>query len=436
VPVRRLAALATLVLLAAAVVVIVLVVLRGELRGFLLLSLVGLAIVAAWEGVRRRGPARVILLLLALALLVASVVVALAGRVFVDGLLVVALVSAAAVAQKRAFSLHLDLGRAERPQRPVVLWNAKSGGGKALAVGLADEARARGIEPIELKPGDDLEQLARDAVAGGADALAAAGGDGTQAIVASVAAEYGLPFACIPAGTRNHFALDLGVDRDDVVGALDAFVTGGERRVDLAAVNGRTFVNNVSLGLYAVAVQREGYRDAKLRTILDTVPDVLGPRPATSDLTLRWTGPDGRQHDTAVVVLVSNNVYRLGRVVSSGTRPRIDEGLLGIAVLGPPPGVRPGGRTRQPWWLWSTDTFEVDSPDPVPAGVDGEALVLDPPLRFTVRHRVLRVRIAPQHPGASPSAAQPEGLRDGVRMVLQLAAGRDPDAVLARRPVG
>ena len=146
---------------------------------------------------------------------------------------------------------------------------------------LADEARKRGIRPIELKPGDDLEQLVRDAVAGGADGLAAAGGDGTQALVASIAAEHDLPFACIPAGTRNHFALDLGVDRDDVVGALDAFVNGGERRIDLADLNGRVFVNNVSLGLYAEAVQREGYRDAKLRTILDTAPDVLGCRQAT-----------------------------------------------------------------------------------------------------------------------------------------------------------
>ena len=85
-----------------------------------------------------------------------------------------------------------------------------------------------------------------------------------------------LPFACIPAGTRNHFALDLGVDRNDVVGALDAFVNGGERRVDLAEVNGRVFVNNVSLGLYADAVQREGYRDAKLHTVLDTVPEFGG----------------------------------------------------------------------------------------------------------------------------------------------------------------
>ena len=165
-------------------------------------------------------------------------------------------------------------------------------------------------------------------MADGADALAAAGGDGTQALVASIAAEHDLPFACIPAGTRNHFALDLGVDRDDVVGALDAFVAGGERRVDLAEVNGRTFVNNVSLGLYAEAVQREGYRDAKLRTILDTVPDVMGTDGSRAPA-LRWTGPEGTAHDSAAVILVSNNVYRLGRAIGSGTRPRIDDGAAG-----------------------------------------------------------------------------------------------------------
>src|SRR5262249_56096250 len=102
----------------------------------------------------------------------------------------------------------------------------------------------------------------------GAEALAMAGGDGSQAIVASVASELDLPYACIPAGTRNHFALDLGVDRDDVVGALDAFVDGGERRVDLAEVNGRVFVNNVSLGGYAEAGQHHGHREAQLRTSL------------------------------------------------------------------------------------------------------------------------------------------------------------------------
>jgi hypothetical protein len=135
--------------------------------------------------------------------------------------------------------------------------------------------------------------LVRGAVERGADGLAMAGGDGSQAIVAAIAAEQELPYACIPAGTRNHFALDLGVDRDDVVGALEAFVDGGERRVDLAEVNGRVFVNNVSLGLYAEAVQSAGYRNAKIRTLLDTVPDVLGP--TGTELDLRWNGPGGHE---------------------------------------------------------------------------------------------------------------------------------------------
>ena len=248
-------------------------------------------------------------------------------------MVVAALVLSGACA-RAAFGVRTQLPQAPAPQRPVLFFNPKSGGGKAERFSLADEARARGIEPIELGPPWDLEQLVRDAVAGGADGLAMAGGDGSQAIVAAIAAELDLPYACIPAGTRNHFALDLGVDRDDVVGALDAFVDGGERRVDLAEVNGRVFVNNVSLGLYADAVQRTGYRDAKLRTLLDTVPDVLGPD--GTGLDLRWTGPGGHEHRSGAAILVSNNRYRLGRAVGSGTRPRIDDGLLGITVAGRP----------------------------------------------------------------------------------------------------
>ena len=220
----------------------------------------------------------------------------------------------------------------------------KSGGGKAERFKLADEARTRGIEPIELGPPWDLEALVRGALDRGADALAMAGGDGSQAIVAAIAAEHGLPYACIPAGTRNHFALDLGVDRDDVVGALDAFVDGGERTVDLAEVNGRVFVNNVSLGLYAEAVQREGYRDAKLRTLLDTVPDVLGPERRASS-TCAGPARAGTTHHAGAAVLVSNNRYRLGRAVGSGTRPRIDDGLLGITVVGGPTGRGERGRS-------------------------------------------------------------------------------------------
>ncbi len=252
-----------------------------------------------------------------------------------------------------------------------------------------------------------------------------AGGDGSQAIVAEVASELGLPYACIPAGTRNHFALDLGVDRDDVVGALDAFVDGGEHVVDLAEVNGRVFVNNVSLGLYAEAVQRKGYREAKLKTILDTMPDTLGPE--GQGLDLRWTGPGGSEHSSGAVILVSNNRYRLGTAVGAGTRPRIDDGLLGITVVSAPTGGDGSGHGLQrPWREWSAPEFTVEADGPIPAGIDGEALVLESPLRFRIRPGVLRARIATAHPGASPSAAMPERLRETASAVLAIAGGRSP----------
>jgi diacylglycerol kinase family enzyme len=299
---------------------------------------------------------------------------------------------------------------------------------------VAAEARKRGIEPIQLKPGEDLETLVRGAVDRGADALAMAGGDGSQAIVAAIAAEVGLPYACVPAGTRNHFALDLGVDRDDVVGALDAFVDGGERVVDLAEVNGRVFVNNVSLGLYAEAVQHSEYRDAKLRTLLDTVPDVLGDE-GGGKLDLRWTGPGGHAHHSGAMVLVSNNRYRLGRAIGSGTRPRIDDGLLGITVFGGPSGRGAGGRgTQRMWREWSAPSFEVDADRAIPAGVDGEALVLEAPLRFRIRPGVLRVRIARRHPGASPSANAPEGPWAALRGLLRIALGREQEPQPTRSP--
>jgi diacylglycerol kinase family enzyme len=201
--------------------------------------------------------------------------------------------------------------------------------------------------------------------------------------------------------------------------------------VDLAEVNGRTFVNNVSLGLYAQAVQQPGYRDAKLRTILDTIPDLLGAQPAGASIPLGWSGPDGQPHEGAVVILVSNNIYRLGRLIGSGTRPRIDEGMLGIALLS---AGRPGrGGRRRLWRQWSAPTFQVGAAGPVPAGVDGEALLLDPPLTFVTHHDALRVRLALHHPGASPSAAQPATMTEGLRMLIRIAGGAGSDAV---QPIG
>jgi diacylglycerol kinase family enzyme len=412
---RRVAAVVALLAGTATAVLGVIVVVKEFPRGLAVVACLAIAVVAAWYGALRRGVARVAGLYIAGIAAAGAIVLIVVGGKFGVDLLVLAGVLLTLAATRAAFLARAELPRAAAPQRAVLFYNPRSGGGKAERFSLAREARARGIEPIELGPGGDLETIVRDAVAGGADGVAMAGGDGSQAIVAAIAAELDLPYACIPAGTRNHFALDLGVDRDDVVGALEAFVDGGERRVDLAEVNGRVFVNNVSIGLYADAVQREGYRDAKIRTLLDTVPDVLGPDRAEPDL--HWTGPDGEEHGAGAAILVSNNRYRLGRVVGSGTRPRIDDGRLGITVAGLPP---------RPWREWTARTFEVESEHPVHAGIDGEAATLEPPLRFEIRRRVLRVRIAPAHPGASPSALLPDSFSGTASALLRIAGGRDP----------
>ncbi len=422
---RRVSAAVALVCLVAAVVAAVIEIVRDLPRGLVAIALLAAGVVVAWQALLRRGPARRVLAAGAGLLLLAAVAVVLLGDRYGFGVAAIALLILGVAIARPVFRVDATLQAAVPPRRAVVVWNPRSGGGKAVSNNLPDEARARGIEPIELKPGDDLAQLVRDAVARGADGLAAAGGDGTQALVASIAAEHDLPFACIPAGTRNHFALDLGVDRDDVVGALDAFVNGGERRVDLAEINGRVFVNNASFGLYAEAVRREGYRDAKLRTILDTAPEVLDAQSGGPDVELGWRGPDGVGHESAAVILVSNNAYRLGRVVGSGMRPRMDAGELGVAVLQSPQAHEAG----RPWQQWSAPAFEVAAAQPVPAGVDGEAFVLDPPLRLASRPAALRVRIAPQHPGASPSAALPNGALDTLRRLFAVAVGRDRRSV-------
>ena len=411
---RRVAAIVSLALFVAAGFVVLSAV-RSFPRGLIASLLLLLAFYAGWEAIRRRGIGRIVLEVLAVLLLIGTVVAIVRGGILAEVVLLAVVLVLASIAARAAFRIHVQLPTAVPPQHPVVIWNPKSGGGKAAAAHLDVEARARGIEPIQLSPGDDLFQLARDAVERGADALAAAGGDGTQAIIATIAAELDLPFACIPAGTRNHFALDLGVDRNDVVGALDAFVNGGERSVDLAEVNGRVFVNNVSLGLYAESVQREGYRNAKLHTLLDTVPEFGGPQ-AAGRAALRFERSDDEPAGQAIVVMVSNNSYRLGNLIGSGTRPRIDDGRLGIAVL-----EAPSGRHRPRLRQWDAPTFEVDSDAPVPAGVDGEAMVIDAPLRFTIRPGALRVRIAPHHPGASPGAALPSSFVDGIRRLFEIA---------------
>ena len=223
-------------------------------------------------------------------------------------------------------------------------------------------------------------------MADGADALGVAGGDGSLAVVAAAALAHGLPFVCVPAGTRNHFALDAGVDRGDLVGSLGAFTDGVERRIDVAEVNGRLFLNNVSLGIYGDAVRQPAYRDAKARTLAQTAAQVLGPSAPAADLAV--VDDRGRPHRDPAVVLVSNNPYSFEPPHAPGTRPALDSGQLGVIVLDRPTIGQSAGRT------WTARQLEVTATAPVHAGIDGEPVELDPPLRFAVRPGALRVRIS------------------------------------------
>lgn len=253
---------------------------------------------------------------------------------------------------------------------------------------------------------ETLERAVRD----GADLLGAAGGDGTQAMVAEVAAEHDLPILCIPAGTRNHFALDLGLDRDDPSLALRALGDEGEEvLIDLGRVGDRPFVNNVSLGVYAGIVSRPQYRDAKIHTALEVLPDVTKPG-ARSGLTVEASGREPVVDPQ--VIQVSNNPYaRAEEPAPAGTRQRLDTGTLGIEIVaykGPAElhqtiaqASRGTLARAKAYHSWTGDRVTVTSIDGVvPAGIDGEYGELPSPLEIRIRPRVLRIRVPSDRPGA------------------------------------
>jgi diacylglycerol kinase family enzyme len=388
----------------------------------LVLVVIGLvvAVIGGWDSLTRRGGFRIGALILAvvgLGLLIGGLFRADLNLLRATAAMVLGLMSVAAARTALGRGAPADR-RAERPPpgavtytQPVLIMNLKSGGGKAERFGLEAECARRGIESIVLQPGDDLMQLAEDAISRGADIIGMAGGDGSQALVATVAARHDLPFVVVPAGTRNHFALDLGLDRDDVVGALDAYAEGVEHRIDLASVNGRVFVNNATLGVYAEVVQSPAYRNAKRQTAATMLPDLLGPDAARAPL--RFREPSGASHSTADVILVSNNPYELHRPGGRGSRARLDAGVLGVAIATIANAKEAakfasfeltGQLRRLPGWLeWTASRFEVGADGPVAIGVDGEALRMDPPLVFDTLPAVLRVRL-PRQAGRSPAA--------------------------------
>jgi diacylglycerol kinase family enzyme len=407
----------------------------------LLLVALGLAGAGLWVAATRRGFARLLGFVVAIVALAGGAIVLVSQGLVVElialAIAVAAFGAASRMALRRSRSAGevgtaLPLAKSTRARSAVLLINPKSGGGKAERFDLVREARRRGVGAAVLEPGDDLVELAERAIDEGADVIGMAGGDGSQALVATVAMRHDVQHVCIPAGTRNHFALDLGLDRDDVVGALDAFTDGVERRIDLARVNERVFVNNASLGVYAQVVQSEAYRDAKLETWALMLPELLGPGAPPIDL--QFEGPDGTELSDAPLVLVSNNPYKLTGLAGAGTRERLDTGELGIVAAR----IQGAGDVAELVTLetigeshrfrglleWSAPEFEVRSSSPVAVGLDGEALVLEPPLRFVSMPGALRVRLPRHASGVSPAATSSALTRDDIRVLSRIAAGR------------
>ena len=408
---RWLARLALLALLVAAVLPLAAAGWRGLLLPFVIAGHLAVVMIGAWLALAHRGAVRLVGVVLAVGAVVSIAVLTIRANllwvVVVCAVLLVLSAMAGRAALRRGVPPPYRVVElaVEPPSRPFLIMNPRSGGGKVVRFGLREKAESLGAEVAVLEgPGTvDVAGLARDAVARGADLLGVAGGDGTQALVAAVAAEHDVPLLVISAGTRNHFALDLGLDREDPSTCLDALRDGVEMRVDLGEVNGRPFVNNVSFGAYAAIVERPEYRDEKLKTTLDLLPDLLtsttGPRLVARADAVTLQGPQA--------LLVSNNPYNTGDVAGLGRRPRIDGGVLGVI------GVRAAnamdaarmlrGRRAAGLTLIVADEVEVDADvAEVPAGVDGESVRLATPVRCRVRPGALRVRVPRDRPGVPP----------------------------------
>jgi diacylglycerol kinase family enzyme len=406
---RWLARLAFIAALAAAVVLL----LSGALKSVtaLLLGAAGLAIVcaAAWWFLSHRGLVRWLAAAVLLAAPVAVIVVYIVAGLLWEVALSVVLAVAAVAAGRAALAGGRPPARpreevASRREHPFVIMNPRSGGGKVGKFGLADKASGFGAEVALLEgPGVvDVAAMAREAVDAGADLLGVAGGDGTQALVAGVAAGRDVPMMVISAGTRNHFALDLGLDRDDPASCLDALTDGVELRIDLGLIGGRTFVNNASFGAYAQVVQSPAYRDDKSGTALAMLPDLLTGHEG-AHLVVRVDGQvllDGPQ-----AVLVSNNPYETGDIAGMGRRARLDQGVLGVVGVkienaGQAAGLLRRAQRSRHVTVFTAREVVIDADQPsIPVGIDGESVLMPTPVHCTIRPLALRVRVPRDRPG-------------------------------------
>ncbi len=281
-----------------------------------------------------------------------------------------------------------------------LILNPAAGGAAGFLGPLAETARERGIQVRVLEPGEDARLAALAAVEVGAEVLGVAGGDGSVAAVASVAVERELPLMVVPVGTLNHFARDLGLDLARPLQALEVFYTGHERRVDVGRINGRLFINNVSLGVYAEMLGEPGYRQDKLGVAQAKLQAALSDRELRR--ALRITPPEEAPLESVLAVVISNNPYEFARWDRLGQRHRLDTGMLQVSVLNASTldelerliaGTLLGAMVFRPALRhWASEGLELGAPgERVRAGVDGEPITLEAPLH-PLQPRVLRLR--------------------------------------------
>jgi diacylglycerol kinase family enzyme len=288
----------------------------------------------------------------------------------------------------------------------AVLINSGAGSGRAGDVDAGELRRMfqeSGVEAeVHLVPGERLEATARAALAAGAEALVAGGGDGTIRTVAGVLVGGEVPLGVLPVGTLNHFARDLGIPVE-LPAAVRAIANGVPHPLDVGEVNGEIFINNSMLGLYPpmVGVRDRERRELKRGKWLATLSALLKVLPRHPLLHIRVTAEGLTADHQTRFVFVGNNEYEMS-AFTYGARSRFDSGnlylyiaksrtrlgLVGLGLL---------GLFRDVKW---TDRFErIILPEfsietrkkAAPVYVDGEVIILQTPLLYRNRAHALRV---------------------------------------------
>lgn len=289
--------------------------------------------------------------------------------------------------------------------RVKVIINAGGGSvqGEDVTAALTAAFARHGVEAVVVEvQGEDLLAGALAALQEPWDALVVGGGDGTIGSIAGAMAGGERPLGVLPLGTRNHFVKDMRLPQE-VEEAIAVIAAGHTRRIDVAEVNGRVFVNNSTVGLYAdIVTERE--REQRLRH--------LPKNPATLLATWRAMWRFGRrrllvraegwgERLKTPLVFIGNNLYET-TLPNPGRRQALDHGELCLCIARHESrlamarmGLRAVlGRLREDrdFEMRAVREVEIRSPSPVlRVTLDGEVTTMSVPLRYRIRPGALRV---------------------------------------------